>query len=124
MEFDERKFLKTYRGTESFITNESKYYNSFLELLQNDELLEKIKFANDVLRIPPIKSFIKYERDYLKKDIFNQTMSANAKRGLGACFGYLYRCMYEEGYESKQTWFKDDDVTSITTASYFIKREK
>ena len=44
IEFNEQDFLKTYRGTETFVTNESKYYNLFLELLQDEELLEKIKF--------------------------------------------------------------------------------
>ena len=90
--------------------------------MQDDELLEKIKFANDVLGVPPIKTFILYEREYLKKDIFNEKMSSVAKRGLGACFGYLYKFIYG-GYESEQTWFNDKD-TSIKTASYFKKRVK
>ena len=122
IEFNEHDFLRTYRGTESFVTNEGKYYKLFLELLQNDELLEKIKFANDVLGVPPLKTFILYEREYLKKDIFNEKMSSVAKRGLGACFGYLYKFIYG-GYESEQTWF-NDEKTGIKTASYFIKKER
>lgn len=122
IEFNEQDFLRTYRGTETFVTNESKYYKLFLELLQDDELLEKIKFANDVLGIPPIKTFILYQREYIKKDIFYEKMSAIAKRGLGACFGYLYKFIYG-GYESEQSWFNDDN-TGIKTASYFIKRER
>ena len=121
IKFDEQNFLKIYRGTESFVTTESKYYNLFLDLLKDDGLLEKIKFANDVLGIPPIKTFIIYERDYLKKDIFNEQMSSIAKRGLGACFGYLYKFIYK-GYESEQTWF-NDNKTGIKTASYFIKEK-
>ena len=122
IEFNEQDFLRTYRGTESFITTERKYYKLFLELLQDDELLEKIKFANDVLCVPPIKTFIIYEREYLKKDVFSEKMSSIAKRGLGACFGYLYKFIYK-GYESEQTWF-NDEKTGIKTASYFIKKEK
>ena len=121
IEFNEQDFLRTYRGTESFVTNESKYYKLFLELLKDEKLLEKIKFANDVLGIPPIKTFIIYEREYLKKDIFYEKMSSIAKRGLGACFGYLYKFIYK-GYESEQTWF-NDEKTGIKTASYFIKEE-
>ena len=120
--FNEQEFLRVYRGTESFVTTEGKYYKPFLELLQDKELLERIKFANDVLHIPPIKTFILYEREYLKKDIFNEKMSPVAKRGLGACFGYLYKFIYK-GYESEQTWF-NDKATGIKTASYFIKMEK
>lgn len=119
-EFSEQDFLKTYRGTESFVNNEKKYYNLFLELLKDDDLLTKIKFANDVMGIPPIKTFIVYQREYLGKDIFNEKMSPVAKRGLGACFGYLYKSIYK-GYESEQTWF-NDEKTGIKTASFFKKK--
>lgn len=119
IEINEQNFLKTYRGTETFITNEGKYYKLFLELLQDDELLEKIRFANDVLGVPPIKTFIIYKREYLHEDIFNEKMSPVAKRGLGACFGYLYKFIYG-GYESEQSWF-NDEKTGIKTASFFIK---
>ena len=122
IEFNEKDFLRTYRGTETFVTNESKYYKLFLQLLQNDELLENIKFANDVLGIPPIKTFVLYERDTIKNDIFNEKMSSVAKRGLGACFGYLYKFIYK-GYESEQSWF-NDEKTGIKTASYFKKLHK
>lgn len=120
IEFNEQEFLRTYRGTETFVTNESGYYSLFLVLLQDDALLEKIKFANDVLCVPPVKTFILYEREYLKKDIFNAKMSSVAKRGLGACFGYLYKFIYG-GYESEQSWF-NDEKTGIKTASFFIKK--
>ena len=119
IEFNEQNFLRTYRGTETFVTNESKYYKLFLELLQDDGLLEKIKFANDVLGVPPLKSFVLHEREHLKKDVFNEPMSPVAKRGLGACFGYLYKFIYE-GYEAEQCWF-NDAKTTIKTASYFKK---
>ncbi len=122
IEFNEQDFLKTYRGTETFITNEIKYYKLFLELLQDDGLLGKIKFCNDVLSVPPIKTFIFYKREYRHEDIFNEKMSPIAKRGLGACFGYLYKFIYK-GYESEQSWF-NDEKTGIKTASYFIKKEK
>lgn len=118
--FNEQDFLRTYRGTETFVTNESKYYNLFLELLKDGGLSEKIKFANDVLNIPPVKTFILYEREYLKKDIFNEEMSSAAKRGLGACFGYLYKFIYG-GYEAESSWF-NDEKTGIKTASYFKKK--
>lgn len=121
IKFDEKEFLRKYRGSETFITEERKYYELFLELLKDEELLEKIKFANDVLKAPPIKTFIIYEREYLKKDIFREKMSSNAKRGLGACFGYLYKFIYG-GYEAEQTWFNDKE-TEIKTASCFIKKE-
>ena len=118
--FDAQDFLKRYRGTETFVTEEKKYYNAFLKLLENEALLQNIKFSNDELHIPPIRTFITYERNH-GSVLFDERMSSVAKRGLGACFGYLYRFMYG-GYESEQTWY-NDEKTGIKTASYFIKKE-
>lgn len=120
MEWNEENFLKTYKGTESFVTTEREYYLLFLDLLKDEELLNHIRFANDVLKEPPLKTFILHEREFLKKNVFDKSMSKIAKRGIGACFGYLYKFIYG-GYESEQSWF-NDEKTGIKTASYFIKR--
>ncbi len=117
--WDEEKFLKTYKGTETFVNVESGYYSLFLECLKDEELLSHIRFANDTLNVPPLKTFILYERDVLKKNVFRERMSPTAKRGLGACFGYLYKFIYG-GYESEPSWFNDAQ-TGIKTASYFRK---
>lgn len=120
MEWNEEDFLKTYKGTEKFVTEEGReYYLLFLELLKDEELLSHIRFANDVLGEPPLKTFILYERDCLKKPVFDTKMTPVQKRGLGACFGYLYKFIYG-GYESEQSWF-NDEKTGIKTASYFKK---
>lgn len=120
--FDEEEFLRNYRGSEKFLTEGKKYYAAFLELLQDEELLEKIRFANDVHKIPPLKSFILYKRDVCGLDLFCERIAdAKIKQGLGACFGYLYKFLYG-GYDSVQAWF-DDDKTGIKTASYFVKRK-
>lgn len=123
MEWNEEDFLKTYKGTEKFVTDEGReYYLLFLELLKNDELLSHIKFANDVLGEPPLKTFILHEREYLKKGVFAKKMTPVQKRGIGACFGYLYKFIYG-GYESEQSWF-NDEKTTIKTASYFFKKKR
>ncbi len=121
MEWNEENFLKKYKGTEQFVNGTGReYYLLFLELLKNEELLSHIKFANDVLGEPPLKTFISYERDYLKKDVFNSVMTTTQKRGIGACFGYLYTFIYG-GYESESCWF-NDGKTKIKTASKFKKK--
>ena len=121
--FNEQDFLKTYRGTETFVTKDSQYYTPFLELLKDEALLEKIRFANDVLKVPPLKSFILYHRDYLKDEIFNGKLEPRTKRGLGACFGYLYKFIYG-GYEAEQVWFDDKQYTKLKSASYFKRTDK
>lgn len=123
MEWNEEDFLKTYKGTEKFATEEGReYYLLFLELLKNEEILSHIRFANDVFGEPPLKTFIIYERDCLKKAVFDKKMTPVQKRGIGACFGYLYKFIYG-GYESEQSWF-NDEKTGIKTASYFIKTRR
>ena len=118
VEWNEENFLKTYKGTEKFVTDEGReYYLLFLDLLKDEELLSHIKFVNDVLGEAPLVTFIKYEREYLKKSVFDKKMTPVQKRGLGACFGYLYKFIYC-GYESEQNWF-NNEKTGIKTASYF-----
>lgn len=121
MIWDEENFLKTYKGTAAtFIEEDNVYYALFKELLQDEELLAHIRFANDVLGVPPLRTFVLYERDFLKRKVFQEKMTAAAKRGLGACFGYLYKFIYG-GYDSEQCWF-NDEKTGIKTASYFYKK--
>ena len=119
LKFDEQDFLSRYRGINKFITEETEYYKTFLKLLENDELLANIKFSNDEMEIPPIKTFITYERNH-GNGLFEKKMEPIAKRGLGACFGYLYRFIYQ-GYEPEQTWVNDKE-TGIVTASFFKKK--
>lgn len=114
--FITKEFNKTYRGTETFC--ETKYFRAFLELLNNTDLLGKIKFANDILHQPPVGTWVK-----VNKELFSETMTKGEKQGLGACFGYLYRFIYSEGYEPRQAWV-NDEITGIRTASYFKIKNK
>ena len=119
MGFQKEEFLKKYRAVGDFAVADNKYYNAFLQLLDDEDLLKGIKFANDVINVPPIKSFILYYRNVLKSDLFEETMSDNYKQGLGACFGYLFRFMYG-GYEPVSVWCGDKS-TNVKKASYFKK---
>ena len=113
MEFDEKDFLRTYKGKTGFV-NESIYYNYFRESLNDEKLLEHIVFCNDVLQLPPIYIFVKYH-----KQKFTEKMTANEKRGLGACFGYLFKEILK--YSNAQSVWVGDDTTGIKNASYFIR---
>ncbi len=117
--WDEDNFMKFYKGSEAFVRGEAGYYALFLELIGDEELLAHIKFANDVLGIPPLRSFVLFERDACGREVFRAKLSAAAKRGLGSCFGYLYKVVYG-GYTSEQCWFNDEE-TGIKTASRFLK---
>lgn len=122
-EFDEEDFCRAYRGTREFC--ETAYYRQFLEFLTDEILVDKVKFANDILQIPPVKSFIGIYKDFFAKQIKKEPagkMRQQDKQGLGACFGYLYRFIYKN-YEPAQAWVGDTKQggTGIKTASYFVK---
>lgn len=120
--FDEKDFCKTYRGSQTFVNEDgAEYYKLFLQTLQNDDLLDKIKFANDVLGVPPVQTFVKYYRDTLGMNVFTETLSKSVKQGIGACFGYLYRFIYKENYNTEQCWVMDQQ-SGIKTASRFVKK--
>lgn len=114
-DFNIENFNSTYKGTKIFC--ESEYFALFLKSLENIDLMEKIRFANDVLKVPPVESFIKYYHD-----VFNHKMERSEKLSLGACFGYLYKYVYK-GYQSVSTWV-GDEVTGIKNASYFIREKR
>lgn len=118
--FNEEDFLKTYRGSEKFITEAKPYYDLFLGLLKDEVLLEKIKFANDYLGEAPLKAFIYYCRAENKTDLFNKKLESFVKQGIGACFGYLYRFIYNERYTPRQCLI-NDKLTGIRTVSRFEK---
>lgn len=114
MDFPTEEFNKTYKGTRKF-SEESKYYEIFLISLQRDkELFEHIRFCNDILKLPPIYVFVKYYKDF-----FNKPMETNEKRGLGACFGYLFQYIW--GYAYAVSAWVGDKTTNIKNASFFIK---
>ena len=120
IEFDEEQFLKTYRGSEKFVTDAKPYYELFLKLLKDEELLGHIKFANDYLKEPPLKSFIYYCRENNVTKLFDIKLKPHVNQGLVACFGYLYRVIYNEHYTPKQC-LVNDGKSGIKTISRFEK---
>lgn len=106
-------FLSKYKGKTSFV-NESKYYKYFVESLDDKKLYNHIFFCNDVLHLPPIYVFVKFYKDF-----FTEEMTANEKRGLGACFGFLFQVML--GYKDAKSVWVGEETTGIKNASYFIK---
>lgn len=113
--FDTEKFNAKYKGTRKFCET-SGYYPLFLSSLQNEKLYEHILFCNDILHLPPILVFVKYYAEY-----FNREMTDNEKRGLGACFGYLFQYSGAFHYKSAKPVWVGDRTTGIKNASYFIK---
>lgn len=128
--FNVEKFNLKFKGTRAFTENDiistpehPNYFQEFLDLLDNEEALGNIRFANDYLEIPPVKSFINFRRE-----LFQHEMDRNDKQCLGACFAYLFKDIY--GYEnSHSVWVgdvitdKDPKRTGIKTATVYTKNK-
>ena len=113
--FNTEAFNKKYKGTRKF-SESSKYYQLFLRSLHDEKLYEHIVFCNDVLQIPPIYVFVKYYADECAG-----VMSDSDKRGLGACFGYLFQFTEYYAYKTAKHVWVGDARTGIKNASYFVK---
>ena len=113
--FDTEAFNSKYKGTRKF-SEESEYYKLFLQSLQDETLYGHICFCNDVLKLPPVYVFTRYYAEH-----FTREMTVNEKRGLGACFGFLFQYTGHFSYKQAKLVWVGDVVTGIKNASYFIK---
>lgn len=111
-------FTSLYKGTISFCDTE--YFRTFYNSLDDKELYSHIKFNNDVLKIPPILTFVKY-RQSIGDELFGKPMSKTEKRCLGACFGYLFKVVL--GYKTPVPTWVGERTTDIKNASYFEKEQ-
>lgn len=128
MEFNEEELLKYYHGVNSFVcgkkdtpgSSPSIYYTEFLNDVKNDELMAHLKFCNDVLKRPPVSVYAKYKR--LNGWQGRPKLTSEEKKGLGACFGYIYQFgAYAGEYQSSERVSVTDSDSGIVTASYFKK---
>lgn len=110
--FDTEAFNNKYKGTRKF-SETSQYYTLFIRSLSDEKLYEHIIFCNDILKIPPVYVFVKY---------YNIGALTDAeKRGLGACFGYLFRFSENFSYKTAVPVWVGDTKTGIKNASYFCR---
>lgn len=109
-------FISVYKGTTKFCDTE--YFRAFYDSIDDKELYSHIIFNNDVLKLPPILTFVMY-RQSIGDELFNKRMEKTDKRCLGACFGYLFK--YVLGYNRPVSVWVGEDKTDIKNASYFVK---
>lgn len=114
--FDRAEFIKMYKVKEDFL--ESKYFLAFTRMLEDEELLRNIRFANDYLEIAPVECWFQID-----KKLFNEKITDNKlKQYIGACFGYLYRFVYGN-YEVVRCNVRKN-VSGISKSAYFEKIDK
>ena len=110
-------FIIIYKGTTNFC--DTPYFKAFYDSLDDEKLYSHIIFNNDILKIPPILTFVKY-RQSIGDELFCKPMQKTDKRCLGACFGYLFQHT-DLGYlDSVSVWVGEKN-TDVKKASYFVK---
>jgi len=86
-------FIKKYSGASKFI--ETSYWEKCKQVLNDAELLNKIIWANDKLKVQPAKSVA------LDRDPAFTNMDDQDKRSYGAVWGFLFGEVF--GYTGKKS---------------------
>lgn len=90
----------------------TKLWYDIIKITSNDILMECIIYANDVLAVPPVKTFL-YMAD-LEHEVFQDRI----KQCMGAVFGFLFCELL--GYSDKQQVYCG--VANVKKAAKFIKK--
>lgn len=99
-------FGNKYKAFGGFVGTE--YWNACLAAVRDATLLSHIIFCNDVMRIPPVHTFLRARPISVRLSEFD-------KRAIGAFWGYVFRFVF--GYTNREN--VTAKVNSVHTASVF-----
>lgn len=113
------EFCSVYRKS---VDLSDKIFKRFIEFILDEEKMKELMFLNDEYNIPPADYFTRKNKDIITLDIANDR---NAKQYIGAYFGYLFKFIYKDFYSGAiSVKFKSSDRYVLSSASYFVRREK
>lgn len=103
-------FSTRYRRFSSFVDN-GDLWDRIIDTVRDVELMKNIVFCNDVMKIPPVKTFIMAQKTPLK-DLEN-----DEKQAIGAFFGFIFKDVFKyTGQESVSCV-----VNTVKTATRFCE---
>ena len=98
------------------------YFKKVMEFVKDDKLVEGVKFANDVTKVPPIVSFIMAYDDFFAA---RGQLTSNDKTGLTLCIRYIFCIALNGGYTVHKTQKTGRAADyGINQASIFAKGAK
>jgi hypothetical protein len=106
----ENEFSHAYKPFSKF-KNSGELWNKCVEVIKDEDLMNKIIFANDILSVPPVEVF----------DRINSTISINSdfeKKALGSFWGFVFKFVF--GYKNQRS--KSITTNNIRTATYFYDK--
>ena len=113
----ETRFSNCYRHFKEFQESPDyrPYWDKCMEAVRDQELLSHIIFCNDLLRIPPIKTFLLYyEQDLIRiTGREDAALELFAKKAIGAFWGMVFK--FALGYQ-------DQESVSVSLNQHFFVR--
>ena len=99
-----------------FDPENQEFWNICIDSLTDKELLKNIIFCNDVLKIPPIKTFLTFYRDDFIRLTGNDQaiLSRVLKQSIGAFWGMVFKFVF--GYRNQRSG------VSVAMTDYFLIR--
>lgn len=77
-----------------------------------------IYYANKLLEVPPVKSFLLIFEENLSKQINGKLEDKNLKQALGCWFGYLF----QQKYGMQKAGIKQVGILGVSVATYYKKK--
>jgi len=91
-------------------------YDFFEKCISSPEVLQEVVFANDILGVPPVKTFL-----LLFQKVSNGTknFSTSEAQQIGALWGFVFRfCL---GYQKAEKPVRLNNLFGIKSATLFVK---
>ncbi|WP_427113843.1 hypothetical protein [Megasphaera sueciensis] len=108
----EKQFSSKYRRFSGFV-NGGVLWDKCMEAINNPQLMTHIKFCNDVMKIPPVKTFLMAM--HLTAEDFTKT----DRQALGAIFGFIFKDIWKYSDQKRVSC----RICGIQTASLFGRKE-
>ena len=114
---EEKDFSGSYgKAKETISLPQNKFYLDLLkECTTNSDFLAFVKYANNLLEVPPVKSFLLLFEEQIKNETKGEITDPNLKQALGAWFGYLF----QKKYGMTKAGVKQIKFLGVTTATWF-----
>jgi len=109
----EKQFSSKYRRFSGFV-NGGVLWDKCMEAINDPQLMTHIKFCNDVMRIPPVKTFL------MAKHLLNANLTTTDRQALGAVWGFIFKNVWKYSSQKRVSC----RICGIQTASLFGKTEK
>ena len=116
---DEEEFGKIYGKAKQILVNtNNQFYVDLLEQCTLDSDYGKfIYYANLLLEVPPIKSFLLMFEKELRERTNGKIEDKNLKQALGCWFGYLF----QKKYNMHKEGVKQVGILGVTVGTYYKK---